>query len=133
MGPQAAADDPVADEALLPDREHLAELLEALSPEELRDLYRQFAVRARREAAILGRPAAAVDRRELEMVIHDLKGTAGNLALPALSHSAAEVLVVVRTQGVAEALAAAPPLAALVQRVTTLLESDQLDRLLAGP
>jgi hypothetical protein len=66
------------------------------------------------------------------MVIHDLKGTAGNLALSALSQAAAQVLTVVRTQGVAEALAAAPPLAALVERVTTLLQSDRLDRLLAS-
>jgi HPt (histidine-containing phosphotransfer) domain-containing protein len=120
------------DEVLLPDRQHLAELLDVLSRDELRDLYRQFAARARQDAAILERPAAAVDRRELEMVMHDLKGTAGNLALTALSHGADQVLAVVRTQGVAEGLAAAPPLAALVQRVTTLLESERLDRLLAS-
>jgi hypothetical protein len=134
MGPQPDADGARddADEALLPDREHLAELLEALAPDELRDLYRQFAARARQEAALLERPAAAVGQRELEMMIHDLKGTAANLALPALSQAAAQVLAVVRTEGVTAALAAAPPLAALIQRVTTLLQSDRLDRLLAS-
>jgi hypothetical protein len=73
-----------------------------------------------------------VAAHELEMVMHELKGTAANLALVAVSASAADVLAVMRAQGVPAALAASRSLLALLGRVTTLLESDRLDRLLAS-
>jgi HPt (histidine-containing phosphotransfer) domain-containing protein len=121
------------DEDLLPDRDHLAELLESLSAEELRDLYRQFAARARADAALLGADPATLTARQLEERVHDLKGTAANLALKALSAGAARVLVALRHQGLAEAVRESAALVRLIERVTSLLESDQLDRRLASP
>jgi hypothetical protein len=114
------------DEDLLPDRAHVAELLEVLSRDELRDLYRQLAARAR--TAVLGEMPPG----ELEGRVHELKGTAANLALGTLAREAEAVLLALRRDGPAAALPERAALLAAVERVTALLESDRLDRWLAS-
>jgi HPt (histidine-containing phosphotransfer) domain-containing protein len=113
---------------LLPDRAHVSELLESLSPEELIELYRQFAARLEEAEPLLA--AGEVEAEVLERCVHDVKGTAANLALPALASAAQATLAALRDPG-ALATAERAALQAAIAPLRVWLVSPNLERWLA--
>jgi HPt (histidine-containing phosphotransfer) domain-containing protein len=123
---------PRAPQELLPTAERLAGLLDLMAPEELRDLYLFFAERAREAARLLSRNPDQLGDRELEMCVHDIKGTAANLGLDRVAEAAAVVLETARTQGALAAARTAPELIALLERLPAVLAGEELRALLAA-
>jgi HPt (histidine-containing phosphotransfer) domain-containing protein len=121
---------PPAPADLLPTADRLESLRELMSAEELRELYLIFAERARDAALLLGRQPGQLGDDELELCVHDIKGTAANLGLDRVADAAATVLETVRTAGPVAAARTTHELVTLLEHLPAALASDALTRLL---
>ncbi len=125
--PAPAADD------LLPAHARVQELRELMSPEELRELYLLFADRVNEAVTLLRKDPAQLGKDDVEMCVHDIKGTAATLGLDRVASSAAVVLQAARTTGPAEAHRLSGDLVPLLERLPDLLRGEVLQRLIADP
>jgi two-component system sensor histidine kinase/response regulator len=121
--PELASSGPV-----LPARGMLESLMRAMPAAELRQLYLMFASRARDTAHFL---AGTPDAAQVEMRVHELTGTAGNLGLSRLAGAAGAVMRALHAQDAEKALAGRGPLIALLEETAKVLESEDLPALLA--
>ena len=119
-----------ADRELLPARARIETLLELMSAEELRELYLMFADRARQAAVVLAAEPGRPGEEQLELCVHDIKGTAANLGLDHVAALAGAVLEIVRRDGAARAAASRGPLLAALERLPAVLAGEDLARLL---
>jgi HPt (histidine-containing phosphotransfer) domain-containing protein len=118
---------------LLPALARVKDLRELMSAEDLHGLYQIFADRARQVAALLRGDPDQLGQQQLEMAVHDIKGTAANLGLERVAEAAGVVLDLARTQGAAQAARGSQQLIPLLERLPAALAGEDLMRLLAQP
>jgi HPt (histidine-containing phosphotransfer) domain-containing protein len=119
-----------APDDLLPEVDRLEVLREIMPPDELRNLYLIFADRARAASALLTRNPGELGRDEVELCVHDIKGTAANLGLDRLSRAAGVVFDTLRREGPAQALRTSQELVSLLERLPAVMAGADLVRLL---